>query len=144
VDGSWIGEALRKKSWEKGCWFWEVLVGVFGKEMISEAKELEEKKDWSKLGASRCYMNQRNGRGKMAERRMKDSSPVWVPLGTIGKMEISAETFERCCKAKEVMEEGEGEAREEIDERLCSYKHSFEIDHMFEWFLEQGFGVISD
>jgi hypothetical protein len=135
---------LKKKSWEKGVWFWEVLEGVFGKEMVLEAKELGEKKVWSELGASWCYMNKKIGKGKMAERRLKDSSPEWVPLGTIGRMVLSAETFEKCCKEREEMVEVNVEAREEIAERLNSYKHSCEIDRMFEWFLENGFGVICD
>jgi len=54
----------------------------------------------------------------------------------IGEIHISAEAFRRCCRVNE----NQGAVNLES---LCSYKHSDEIDRMFEWYLENGYGRIS-
>jgi hypothetical protein len=140
-----VKEALRKNGWEEGGWYEKVLTGVFGCEMMKEARKLEGEKDWMDLGASRSYMNQGKGKGSWKRKMTKSSEETiaWVPLGVIGEMTISDETFSRCCKEKEVLV-GNEEARKVIVESLNSYKHSFEIDKMFEWFLEMGFGVVTE
>jgi len=61
----------------------------------------------------------------------------WELIGVIGEIVVSVETFRKCC----VVNSEPGE----IDiERLNSYKHSEEIDKMFEWYIENGFGRISE
>jgi hypothetical protein len=147
VSGEWLKVALRKKGWENGVWFEGVLMGVFGKDLVDEAKVMEREKDWVELGASREYMHNRCGKYKVSERKVIKEGKAevsWVPLGVIGEMNVSEKAFEKCCKRKAGEGVDQAEANQSIDLSLNSYKHSFEIDRMFDWYLKMGFGVITE
>ena len=59
----------------------------------------------------------------------------WCPIGVIGEILLDEDSFQKCCKLNNNQQVVDFSA-------IDKYEHSKEIDKMFIWFIESGYGCL--